>query len=58
MSEPRRVSGIVDRIDGDVVVVLIKDPDNPEETREIYVAREKIKKVDLQEGDRVSVVLP
>ncbi len=58
MGTPRRVAGVVDRIEGDIVVVVIRDPDDPEMTREVYVPRSKIKKVDLEEGDRVSVLLP
>ncbi|RCK78902.1 MAG: hypothetical protein OZSIB_1052 [Candidatus Ozemobacter sibiricus] len=58
MGTPRRVAGVVDRIEGDIVVVVIRDPDDPEMTREVYVPRHKIKKVDLEEGDRVTVLLP
>ena len=57
MGNPRRVGGVVDRIEGDIVVVVIRDPDDPEMTREVYVPRSKIKRVDLQEGDRVTVIL-
>lgn len=57
MGNPRRVGGVVDRIEGDIVVVVIRDPDDPEMTREVYVPRAKIKRVDLQEGDRVTVIL-
>jgi len=53
----RRVAGVVDRIEGGIVVVVIRDPDDPESTREVYVPREKIKRVELQEGDRVTVLL-
>lgn len=55
---PKQVSGVVDRIEGNIVVVVIRDPDDPEMTREVYVPRDKFKKVDLQEGDRVTVILP
>ncbi|OQA04773.1 MAG: hypothetical protein BWY66_02881 [bacterium ADurb.Bin374] len=57
MAEKRRVSGVVDRIEGSVVVVLVKDPRDPEMTIEVYVPRSKIKKVELEEGDRVSVLV-
>jgi transcription termination factor Rho len=57
MGEKKRVAGVVDRIEAGMVVVVIRDPEDPGATREIYVPREKIKKVDLQEGDRVSVLV-
>ncbi len=52
-----RVSGVVDRIEGNVVVVVVRDPADPDNTREVYVPRDKIKKTDLREGDRVTVIL-
>lgn len=55
--EQKRVAGVVDRIEGDIVVVVIRDPDDPECQREIYVRRSQIKKIELQEGDRVTVIL-
>ena len=57
MGEKKRVRGVVDRIEGDIVVVVIRDPEDPESTREIYVRRSLIKKVELQEGDRVTVLI-
>jgi len=57
MAEKRRLSGVVDRIEGSVVVVVVKDPNDPEMTIEVYVPRSKIKKVELEEGDRVSVMV-
>jgi transcription termination factor Rho len=57
VGEKKRVAGVVDRIEGDIVVVVIRDPDDPEGTREVYVPRSKIKKVELQEGDRVTVII-
>jgi len=53
----KRVAGVVDRIEGDIVVIIIKDPDDPEMNREVYVKRSLIKKIELQEGDRVTVLL-
>ena len=53
----KRVAGVVDRIEGNIVVVVIRDPDDPECTREIYVPRDRFKKIELQEGDRVTVIL-
>jgi transcription termination factor Rho len=55
--EHKRVAGVVDRIEGNIVVVVIRDPNDPECTREIYVPRDRIKKIELQEGDRVTVLL-
>ncbi len=57
MGEKKRVAGVVDRIEGDIVVVVIRDPDDPEMHREVYVPRSKIKKIELQEGDRVTVII-
>ena len=42
MGEKKRVAGVVDRIEGDIVVVVIRDPDDPESTREVYVPRSKM----------------
>jgi len=54
MAEKRRVVGVVDRVEGDTAVVVVKDPDSGD-NREIYVDKRKMKKVDLKEGDEVSV---
>ncbi len=53
----KRVAGVVDRIEGDIVVVVIRDPKDPDCTRELYVRRDQFKKIDLQEGDRVTVII-
>lgn len=53
----RRIKGVVDRIEGDMVVVLITDPQDPTSTREVFVPRSRFKQVDLQEGDQVTVVV-
>lgn len=57
MTEKRRISGIVDRIEGSVVIVVVRDPDNPDDTIEVAIPRQSIKKTDLEEGDRVTVLL-
>ncbi|MBF0500595.1 MAG: hypothetical protein HQM09_10725 [Candidatus Riflebacteria bacterium] len=57
MAEKNRISGVVDRIEGGMVVVVIRAPDDPDSTREIYVPRSKFKQVELQEGDHVSVLI-
>jgi len=54
MPEKKRVAGVVDRVEGHVAVVVVRDP-NTKEPREIYVDKRKMKKVDLKEGDPVSV---
>lgn len=53
----KRVRGVVDRITGGIVVVLIRHPDDPEMFQEIFVPREKFKQADLNEGDYVSVLI-
>ncbi len=53
----KRIKGVVDRITGGIVVVLIRRPDDPEEFQEIYVPREKFKQAELNEGDQVSVLI-
>ena len=52
----KRVSGIVDRIEGNMVIVVVRDPES-EDTIEVAIDRRKIKKTDLQEGDRVTVYI-
>lgn len=54
MTEPRRVAGVVDRVEGDTAVIVVKDPDSGE-NREVYLDKKKLKKVDLKEGDEVTV---
>lgn len=51
----KRVKGWVDRVTGGIVVVVIKHPDDPDSTIEIYVPVEQFKKRTPQEGDYVSV---
>ncbi|GAB4266655.1 MAG: hypothetical protein Kow0029_00510 [Candidatus Rifleibacteriota bacterium] len=51
----KRVRGVVDRIVNGIVVVVITHPQDPDATMEIYIPREKFKKADLSEGDRVTV---
>jgi translation initiation factor IF-1 len=48
------VAGTVDRVEGDVIVVVAKDPDSGE-NREIYVKKKQLKKIELKEGDEVTV---
>lgn len=53
----KRVRGVVDRIVAGIVVVVVKHPTEPDHFVEIHVPREKFKKADLQEGDRVTVLV-
>lgn len=55
MPEKKRVAGTVDRVEGDIAVVVIRDPDNEDCTKEIYVDKKKLKRIDLKEGDPVTV---
>jgi len=54
MPNKKKVRGVVDRVEGDVAVVVFKDPDTGD-NREVYVDKKKLKKVELKEGDRVTV---
>ncbi|NCC26212.1 MAG: hypothetical protein EOM25_13620 [Deltaproteobacteria bacterium] len=57
MGQKKRVPGTVDRVEGDVAVVVIRDPDDPDSNREVYVSKKKLKKVNLKEGDKVTVTI-
>lgn len=58
MADKKRVAGTVDRVEGDIAVVVIKDPEEEDCTREIYVDQKKLKKTSLKPGDQVTVILP
>ena len=58
MADKKRVAGTVDRVEGDIAVVVIRDPDNEDCTKEIYVDKKKLKRIDIKEGDQVTVILP
>ncbi len=57
MANGKKVAGTVDRVEGDIAVVVIRDPKDPEATKEVYVDKKKLKKTDLKEGDKVMVIL-
>lgn len=58
MSNKKRVIGDVDRITSGIVVVVIQDPKGKKgETREVYIPKDKIKRKDIKEGDKVSVLI-
>ena len=48
MAKKQNVTGTVDRVEGDVAVVVIRDPDDPQASREVYVNKKKLKKADLK----------
>lgn len=56
-SKQQRVKGTVDRITGGIVVVLVKNADDPEIFNEVYIPLEKFKDRIPQEGDQVSVFI-
>lgn len=54
MSDTKKIAGVVDRVEGDTIVVVVKDPDSGD-TREVYAKKHQLKKVNLKEGDDVTV---
>ena len=52
-----RVRGFVDRISNGIVVVVIRDPEDNESVREIFVPVSKFPKRVPEEGDYVSVTV-
>lgn len=54
MPDKKKVAGVVDRVEGDIAVIVVKDPKDGI-NKEIYVDKKKLKKVDLKEGDPVTV---
>ncbi len=54
MPGKRRIAGVVDRVEGDTIVVVVKDPDSGD-IREVYAKKKMFKKVNLKEGDDVTV---
>jgi len=49
-------SGNVDRIEKGVVVVVMPDPESPDDTVEVYIPEEKFKNPP-KEGDYVDIVV-
>ena len=47
--------GTVDRVVDGVVVVLIDDPDDPNEVKEVYIEKKHFKKRTPKSGDKVSI---
>ncbi|MFZ4773712.1 MAG: hypothetical protein ACOYM3_00020 [Terrimicrobiaceae bacterium] len=56
MAKKQQVAGVVDRVEGDIAVVVFKDPDSGD-NREVYLDKKNLKKIDLKEGDSVSIEL-
>lgn len=54
MPDKKRVAGTVDRVEGDIAVIVFKDPDSGD-NREVYLDKKKLKRIDLKEGDPVTV---
>ena len=54
MAEKKRVAGTVDRVEGEVVVIVFKDP-NDGINKEVYVKKNQFKRIELKEGDPVSI---
>lgn len=55
MSQEQRVSGKVDRVVGNVVVVIVQDPNDPHIFKEIYVPKDQFQQK-VKEGDTVTVI--
>lgn len=53
----KKVRGFVDRVSNGIVVVVIKDPEDPECVKEIYVPVSKFPKHVPEEGEYVSVTI-
>ena len=56
-NKTKRVKGTVDRVTGGIVVILVRNDDDPEIFNEIYVPVEKFRTRIPQEGDQVSVLI-
>ena len=54
MAGTKTVAGTVDRVEGDTIVVVVRDPDSGD-TREVYAKKKQLKKVNIKEGDDVTV---
>ena len=50
----RRVAGVVDRVEGDTIVVVVKDQDTPISTGK-FTLKETAQRIELPKGDEVSV---
>ncbi len=55
--KPQKVRGYVDRISNGIVVVVIRNPEDNETVKEIFVPISKFTKRIPEEGDYVSVTI-
>lgn len=53
----KKVKGFVDRISNGIVVVVIRDPEDPQYVKEIYIPVSKFPKRVPEEGEYVSVTI-
>lgn len=58
MGKTQRTTGTVDRVEGETVVVVVENPDEPGCYREVYVRKDQLKKTTLKPGDKVQVNSP
>lgn len=56
-SKKKKVKGFVDRVESGIVVVVIRDPEDPEYVKEIYIPTSKFPKSVPKEGDYISVTI-
>lgn len=54
MADKKRVTGVVDRVEGEVIVIVFKDS-NDGINKEVYVKKKQFKRIELKEGDPVSI---
>ena len=54
MADKKRVAGVVDRVEGEVIVIVFKDPKDGI-NKEVYVKKKQLKRIELKEGDPVSI---
>ena len=52
MADKKRVAGVVDRVEGEVIVIVFKDPKDGI-NKEVYVKKKQLKRIELKEGDPV-----
>lgn len=53
----KKVRGVVDRISNGIVVVVIRDPEDPQYVKEIYIPVSKFPKRVPEEGEYISITI-
>lgn len=53
----KKVRGFVDRISNGIVVVVIRDPEDPQYVKEIYIPVSKFPKRVPEEGEYISITI-